>query len=148
MEQIFHNFLPIPKIELFPGRTWTRISGISHCERRLEKEFRNREIPYYIPREHHHNEAGKISSGKLLFPGNVFAAIQNQQEVAWLKELSPGYNLHIIESEQEQLELHADLRFMKFAERLSGAHRFTKGTPKFKSKNAIDFHDETGNGCM
>ncbi len=108
MEHLFHNWLPIPQMEVLLDRKWFQITGVRGFERRLQKE-------YYLPRTHKKNEDGSVLTGGPLFPGNIFAALKTPRAVQWTGKFAPKYKVH----KQKQFILLADLRFMKLAERLN-----------------------------
>jgi hypothetical protein len=105
-------------------RIWHRLKTVSGAEETLCNKLQLRHIPCYYPRTRIRSKT-EFDSSSSMFPGNVFAALTEQD----LGDLSNEFFIEGIEENQPKKRadlIDWDIVFMVFAERLNCFYPFRK----------------------
>ena len=123
-----------------PDRTWYRLKTIPGIENSLCQKLRQNSIPCYYPQVRVKSET-EFSSNSSMFPGNVFAALTENDA----KTLSAEFLVEEIVKGQSSAQegfIDSELNYMVFAERLNCFYPFkkVKSCPACpKGINGIDY---------
>ena len=123
-----------------PDRTWCRLKTVPGTEKTLCQKLHQKSIPCYYPLVRMKSET-EFDSNSSMFPGNVFAALTENDAKALSSEFLVDGIVKGQSSTAEDL-IDSELHYMVFAERLNCFYPFkqVKACPACpKGINGIDF---------
>ena len=123
-----------------PDRTWCRLKTVPGTEKTLYQKLHQKSIPCYYPLIRMKSET-EFNSDSSMFPGNVFAALTENDAKALSSEFLVDEIVKGQSSTSDNL-IDSELNYMVFAERLNCFYPFKKvktcpACPK--GINGIDF---------